>query len=124
MLEMREQKPVVNRFKLLFFHSSIMTPTTAAAGPSQPATADEKRTRRRPFHSFSSWTSTRSSSSDADDDATSSSSSSASPSPSRLGSSASVPAAAEREEWEGTGSGELEDKRMQKIRYRVRAMSL
>ncbi|ELR19622.1 RasGEF domain containing protein [Acanthamoeba castellanii str. Neff] len=128
MLEMREQKPVVNRFKLLFFHSSIMTPTTAtttAAGPSQPATADEKRTRRRPFHSFSSWTSTRSSSSsDADDDAPSSSSSAASPSPSRLGSSSSVPAVAEREEWEGTGSGELEDKRMLKIRYRVRAMSL
>jgi hypothetical protein len=35
-----------------------------------------------------------------------------------------VPAVAEREEWEGTGSGELEDKRMLKIRYRVRAMSL
>lgn len=99
MLEMREQRSVVNRFKLLFFHSSIMTPVPRTNSFANSVTISEQRVLRRPFHSFTSTTKRGNTES-----ATSSIS----------GPTAAIP----------VEEDESEDNRMQKIRHRVRAMSL
>lgn len=107
MLEMREQKPVVNRFKLLFFHSSIMR-TASASSTTQPTnTPPEKSRARRPFHSFSSWNTGRDSSEESVPVA-------------GQNLSASMPAMRSEEE----SQDDSDENRMQKIRHRVRAMSL